>query len=183
STSRRNFGRVFMDNTGKVEATHDFKNANAIWEFRLLRPIPPFGGENAYIYFEPFIGTELGGNIVSPVKAAENRFIARGLFGTTLNAAVVLGADAPIQKVGFEASYVRRLLLRDEVSFKADDKGVFTPLPIGTSPRDYVSTKLNFVLSPFLGTYIGYEWGQLPPSYKLVNHKLKVGLSFGYKYQ
>jgi hypothetical protein len=182
-SERSNFGRTFVENTFKAEATHDFENANAIWSPRLIRPIPAIGGENAYIYFEPFLGFELGGNIVSPVAEAENKFIARGLFGSTMLVALALGADQPIQKVSFEAAYTRRLLFRDEVSFRVDDAGKFFPLNFGTNPRDFVSTKLNFTLSKFLGTYIGYDWGEVPPSYKLVNHRLKVGLNFRQKYK
>jgi hypothetical protein len=43
---------------------------------------------------------------------------------------------------------------------------------------DEASVKLRFMFTKTFGGYIGYQWGELPPAYKLSNHQLKMGLIF-----
>lgn len=172
--------RIIWRNAPKIEAERDFDNANFIWESRFRFMSRTYTGPRATLYFRPFVGHELGANLKSPVEEADGRFIYRLMTGTTLNLIFPLQA-ADLEDISFEASYIRRWPLRREVSFEEDDNGDLQPLPIGTSPRDHVNLKLNFNFTKSFGSTISYEYGELPPSFKLVDHKTSIGLTYKIK--
>jgi hypothetical protein len=46
----------------------------------------------------------------------------------------------------------------------------------GTNPRPHVVTTLDFMFTEYAGLSLGYEYGSLPPTFKLVNNKVSAGL-------
>ncbi|HVG20533.1 MAG TPA: hypothetical protein VNI02_15895 [Blastocatellia bacterium] len=165
-------------NIGRIESDRDFDNTNFAFASRLQilsRVVYP--GETSRFFFKPFFGAEVGKNLKSPVREAEGRAIARLLFGTNFNLVFDIG-DSDSQSIALESSYERRILLRREVGFKEVKDVGLVPVDFGTRPRDWAEAKLRFMFSKTFGGYIGYQWGELPPAYKLSNHQLKMGLIF-----
>jgi hypothetical protein len=171
------FRRLVWRNSPKIEAERDFDNANFIWESRFKLLSRTWSGPGATFYFRPFFGFELGANIVSPLAEAEGRFLFRPIAGTTLNLVFPIQKSG-LQDIGFEASYIRRWPLRRELSFEEDDDGNLKLLENGTDPRDYVKANFNISFTKKFGLTLGYEYGQLPPSFKLVDSKYGIGLTF-----
>ena len=112
----------------------------------------------------------------SPVRAARaRRGLARGLVGGSL----YINFDQSEDKtLSFQVDYVRRFLLRREVTFELDDDQKPVPLVIGKGPRDYLKTTLEYDFSKFAGFTLSYEYGRLPPNYQLVDHKYSLGLVY-----
>jgi hypothetical protein len=178
-----NFERLGLTNVswetdGRIEADRRFGNINAVWG-NTLYFIPPLLGqsEKALVYLQPFIGAELGRNLKSPVKEAEDRGIARATAGASLYLLFPLGKKN-LDSISFQTDYVRRWPLHGEVSFTEDDNGKLQPLFIGRNPRDYVSSKLEFNINDFWGVSIGYDHGRLPPNFQLVDSHYSVGFVF-----
>lgn len=174
---------LYLKNSLLIESQRNFRNTNFIAgsRFMLLPRVATFGQLN----FKPFLGAEVGKNLVSPVSAAEGKALARVLTGAYLNLNFKLGLPA-IKAIGFEGTYERRILLRREVGFKTVEEEGKEPrlvlVEYGKRPRQWAEAKLKFRFSELVGTYVGYEYGELPPAYKLVNHQLKVGLTFSGTY-
>lgn len=164
----------------KIESERDFDNTNLLLENRLKiglkrRPQKSWGP-----LFSPFIGQEIGKNLRSPLPEAEGNFLYRLKAGTLLNLYFEPGLKY-LQTVELDAEYTRRWPLRRELRFEEDDDKNLKLVEYGTRPRDYVRVNLNFILKDALGVTVGYEYGELPPSFKLVDHKLKLGLVFKIK--
>lgn len=180
SAATTGFFRYFiLYNNPKIEAEKDFDNTNALLETRL-----DFGTRNLAKkpwtpIFTPFIGQEIGKNLKSPVKEAENSFLYRLKAGTKLN--LFFQPKKFLKEVELDAEYTRRWLLRRELSFEKDGDGNLRLLEISKKPRDYVRANLNFFFTENIGVTVGYEYGSLPPSFKLVDHKSNIGVIFKFK--
>lgn len=172
--------RINWRNAPKIESGRDFDNTNFIWESRFRFISRTYASKHMTFYFRPFIGQELGANINSPVREAQGKFLYRPLAGTTLNLIFPM-QSAGLHAISFEGSYIRRWPLRPEVSFEEDDDGNLKALTIGKSPRDYVTAKANFDFTKAFGLSVGYEYGELPPNFKLVDHKTTIGLTYKIK--
>lgn len=161
----------------KIEAERDFGNVNAVLDhnlkFGLRRPVPKTWAP----VITPFIGQELGKNLQSPLDAAEGGSIYRLKAGTFLNL-FFEPAMRGLRKIEVDAEYTRRWPLRRELYFEEDDEGALRLVEISKRPRDYVRANLNFMFRDDFGASVGYEYGELPPSFKLVDHKLKIGLVY-----
>lgn len=171
------FGDLFWENSGKFEAQRDFENNNIVWESRFVATLNLLNNEKTQIFLDPFLGTELGTNLDSPVKEAEGRAVSRVFAGATLSL-IPFRRRESTDIISLEASYIRRWPLKEEVSFTEDKDGNLKPLFIGTSPREFVDTKVNFQFNNFFGVFAGYEYGELPPSYKLIDHRFRIGLVY-----
>lgn len=177
-----NFGA--FDHKIKLESERDFGNTNLLYDtrFTFLPVARPKGNTNFKVFPNPFIGGEFGKNLHSPLKAAEGDGIARLLAGVDLRFAFYLKKDSEEPEINWTTSYVRRWLLTDELSFKADDDGKLQLRQFGTNPRDYFSSKLSYKFTKFAEVFTEYEWGQVPPSYKLVDHRFRLGFAYKYKF-
>jgi len=186
---------AYFNNDIKLESERDFDNTNFIYDTRLtfLPPAFPKGfkklGENSKlttnnykVFVNPFIGGEFGKNLRSPLQAAEGDGIARLLAGVDLRIAIFIKKNEKAPDINWTTSYARRWLLTDELSFKADDDGNLQLRTFGKSPRDYVLSKFSYKLTKFFDVFTAYEWGQVPPSYKLVDHRFRVGFAYKYKF-
>ncbi len=175
---------AYFDHKVKLESERDFGNTNLIYDTRFtFLPTPrPKGKRSFKIFPDPFIGGEFGKNLRSPLKAAEGDGIARLLIGADVRLAFWVKKDSDEPDINWTTSFVRRWLLTDELSFEADKDGKLQLRRFGTNPRDYVSSKVSYKLSKFLNVFVEYEWGQVPPSYKLVDHRFRLGLAYKYKF-
>lgn len=173
--------RIIWRNAPKIESERDFGNTNFIWESRFRFMSRTYEGKHTTFYFRPFMGHELGANINSPLKEAEHKFLYRLMTGTTLNLIFPIEVTG-LNDISFEGSYIRRWPLRREVTFEEDDDGNPQPLRFGKGPHDYVSTKFNVNFTKAFGLTVGYEYGSLPPTYKLVDHKTTIGLTYKVKF-
>lgn len=168
---------VVWDLTPGFESDRRFDNVNVLLGNRFVFVPRVFGNTNR-IYLQPFIGFEVGRNIKSPVKEAEDRAIARGTVGGSLYLNLMPKAD---KALSFQIDYVRRFLLLREISFTENDDKKLVPLPVGRGPRDYVKVILEYGFTDFLGTALSYEYGRLPPNFQLVDHKYGFGLTYKFK--
>ncbi len=79
---------IFWKNKGLLEAERDFDNVNLTWGSRFtlaLRPWQDRRAEKVLFYVRPFIGTEVGKNLSSPVPEADGGTLARLVAGSSLN--------------------------------------------------------------------------------------------------
>ncbi len=166
---------------GKIESERDFDNTNLIFNLQtnfVVTPIPL--GKKATLTFDPYIGTELGKNLNSPLAAAKGDCIARLLGGTNVLIDIPI-ENSGLQGIVWETSYTRRWLLSNELGFKTNDANELVLTKFGKSPRDYFQSKVEFTINKFLNPYISYEWGEVPPSYKLLDHRFRVGFVYKFK--
>lgn len=187
-----NFARVvrkhfYWDNEVKIESERDFDNTNFIFSTRGIW-IPAGqvltrknGDPTSLVFFRPYTGVELGKNLRSQVAAAKGDGIARVLVGADLRFNVPINLDKG-QEINWTNSFTRRWLLSNELGYEVDDDGVPQLVRFGRSPRDYFNSKASFGFNKFFGAFIEYEWGQLPPSYKFVEHRFRAGLFFKFKF-
>lgn len=170
---------VFWDNDGLIESDRDFDNTNIRWGSKFIFPLKTWQDRRAkkvLFYVRPFIGTELGKNLKSPLPEADGGGLARVLGGATLNLKFPLRKLGKDSSISLEALYERRWLLKREISFEEQEDGSLKSVTFGTNPRDWVEGKLIFKFNQFFGPFIGYEYGEQPPAFKLVDHKMKIGL-------
>lgn len=175
---------IFWKNDGFFEAQRDFDNTNLTWGSRFtfaLRPWQDPRAKKVLFYLRPFIGTELGKNLTSPVPEADGGTLARLVAGSSLN------LRFPFRKIdkdgafSLAVTYERRWPLKREVSFEEDDDGNLKTVTFGTNPRDWVDAKFIFKVNKFFGPFIGYQYGSQPPSFKLVDHQMKIGFLISVK--
>ena len=133
------------------------------------------------VFFRPFIGLEFGKNLRSPLVAAEGNFVFRPLAGAKLRFNYPLNEDEE-REINWETTYTRRWLLRNELGFRTNDDNELVLTEFGKSPRDYVQSKFSYGLAKFFDVFIAYDWGQVPPSYKLVDHRFRVGFAYKFKW-
>jgi hypothetical protein len=165
----------------KIESERDFDNTNLIFNGNLsLVPTTIPIGKRSTLSLDPFIGTELGKNLKSPLPAARGDGIARVLAGANIILDVPL-AKTGLQGITWDTSYTRRWLFSNELGFKTNDDDELVLTTYGKSPRDFFQSKVEFTINKFLNPYVSYEWGEVPPSYKLVDHRFRVGFVYKFK--
>jgi hypothetical protein len=174
------FPTVALINSGKIEAPKNFNNINALWEQRWLFPSAqiPGKGKRFRMFLDPFVGSELGKNLKSPLKAAEGKGIARLMAGVNLTLQIPVKNLVALKGFEFTSSYIRRWPLKRELLVDKDTNGNLVPLTLSKGPKDYSDSKFIIKVNDYFGPYIGYEWGRLPPNYELVDHKWTLGLLF-----
>jgi len=178
----RHFGlrNVSWETDGRIEADRRFGNVNALWG-NTLYLIPPLVGESKNLkvlaFLQPLVGFELGHNLKSPLKLAEDRTLARATAGGSLYLLFNTG-NKYLDSISFQTDYIRRWPLRSEVTFTEDDKGNLLPLFFGRNPRDYVTSKIEFNVNDFFGIAVGYDYGRLPPNFKLVDSHFTLGFVY-----
>src|SRR5574341_1014724 len=167
-------------NSGKIEAPKDFDNINALWESKWLFPSShfPWNTKKFRIFLDPFVGHELGKNLRSPLKSIEGHTLARLMTGADLTIQIKVTNLTALKGFEFDSSYIRRWPLKRELLFDKDTSGNLVPVALSKGPKDYSDSKFVIKVNDFFGPYIGYEWGRLPPDYKLVDHKWTFGLLF-----
>jgi hypothetical protein len=84
-----------------------------------------------------------------------------------------------LKRIDFSAAYKVRLLHTAEPFTETVGGEEVTTLR--KKPRHYVGSNLDFMFSDALGISLKYQYGSLPPAFKLVNHSVSVGLTFKLK--
>jgi hypothetical protein len=176
------FRSFYYDNGVKIESQRDFKNTNLIYETRLTVNFKTFPPAPSKTFFRPrmFFGGEFGKNLKSPLPAAEGDGIARVLAGAAIDFLLLLN-EKEESEIAITNEYIRRWPLSKELGFKADDAGVLQLVDFGKGPRDYFKSGISWQFNKFAGIFVNYEWGRVPPSYKLVDHSVKAGFLFKLK--
>lgn len=172
------FNGAFYDNDVKLESERDFDNTNLIYDTRFIF-LPSSltkGNKNLQVFINPFIGAELGKNLKSPLNAAEGDGIARVLGGADLRLAFLNAKGKPW--ANWTTSYTRRWLLSNELGYDTDDDNNLVLIQYGKGPREFFESKFSFAVSKFADAFIAYDWGQVPPSYKKIDHRFRIGFEF-----
>lgn len=180
----KNFPAASFTTAAKIESERDFDNTNFISDTRfiILPKARPKGAQKKLkVFFRPFIGLEMGKNLRSPLAAAEGNFIFRPLAGAKLRFNYPLNEDEE-REINWETSFTRRWLLRNELGYETNDDNELVLTQFGKSPRDYVQSKFSYGLAKFFDVFVAYDWGQLPPSYELVDHRFRVGFAYKFKW-
>lgn len=162
------------------ESDRRFDNVNFVWSNRFTLVSKTYFGKMAKFRFTIPIGNEMGVNLSSPIKEAEHRFIDRPFVGFFSSLVFPLQKPA-MRRIGFEFDYIRRFPLRREITFDVDEDDNLIVKSFGKNPREYIKAKLNFDFNKAFGIAVGYEYGQKPPLYKLVDSKFTVGLTYKIK--
>jgi hypothetical protein len=179
---------VFWHNSAKVEGDRDFDNVNAIFGSKFLFPLKPVfltpvTRDRAFFALTPFVGFEGGKNLKSPVAEADGRGLARILVGSNIFARIYQGKES-FARITLDGVYERRWPLRAEIGFRSEtievengkDKDILVPAIFGSRPRQWAEMKLNYNFNEFFSSFVGYQYGELPPAYKLVDHAFRFGL-------
>lgn len=168
---------VWSRNVLKLEGTRDLDHVNTVLENRLTLQSPTWDLKNgAVLYARPFFGNEAGYTLASPADEASGRFIERLMAGGSITFRQALESEG-LEKFSVQAAVVRRWPLRDEVHFQ-DDDGDASALRLGKAPRTHLLASLGLDVTTHFGVAVKYEWGELPPAYKLVDGKLSFGFTY-----
>jgi hypothetical protein len=181
-SSRRGISS-YVSLEGKLESERDFENTNAIAAVRytLLPSVFPTGRKKRFrVWFEPFAGGEFGKNLRSPLKSIQGNGVSRLLIGSTATLKIFVNKPG-LKNIVWQNSYIRRWLLKEELSFKTDDDGDLVLQSLGRGPREYFDSKLMFKFNDYFNPYLAYDWGMVPPSYKKVDHRYRLGFIYQFK--
>lgn len=157
------------------ESDKQFRDINTIFRFRSYFLVRNFGSGRLQFLPQPYLGFEVGDNVKSPVSRAYVGGIARPSAGVHvyLN---FFKAATPGRQAFVESEYIRRWPLRGEPVFSQDKSGNLVLNSVGTSPRDCVTTKIEYDFVDYFGITVQHDYGELPPVFTKVNNKYTVGL-------
>jgi hypothetical protein len=127
----------------------------------------------------PEVGLEIGNNFSNAVNSKGQGAIARGVLGgnlsTTFNPKLKL-----FQGIHLTSDYKLRAPTRAEVftNTKTDSAGKTVDVPfLSTKPRHYIKNELGFTLWDPISFTVTHEYGTIPPAFRLVDHKVSLGLT------
>lgn len=160
----------------RIEADRSFTDENFISDSRFTVELPSIVSKSKTFhgYLEPFVGVEAGKNLKAPLSQVDGTGRARPMAGASF--ALTFTKIPRLKALSFTSDYARRWPLLPELGFKADANNVLQLTQVGTSPKDRVVSKINFMFTDWLGAYFGHEYGSEPPDFKLVDNKLTTGL-------
>lgn len=172
--------------SAEVESDRKFRVTNFIssHEFKYIFepvPYPKVGTPKSNLFFRPFIGSEFGVNLKSAV-ARDERTIARLKAGATLVYKIFEPfGDLGVKSLSWESKFEERWFLTKEQAYDTNSSGNLILRDFGRKPRAYFSSVLLFKLNDRFGPSISYEWGELPPLFKKVEHRTKLGFTYSFK--
>lgn len=175
------FSRIDWAATAKIESDREFNNTNFLGTGRLTLPFFPVNTRSTRWTFKLFGGIDAGKNLKSPAVLADGRGIMRPFAGASMF--VGLFRRAKIFPFSFEGNYTHRWLLARELKLVENNNGNVTAAFFSKRPRYFIDTKFTFQFNEFWGAYAGYQYGEKPPSYKLVDNTFKLGLVFKFKFK
>jgi hypothetical protein len=124
---------------------------------------------------DAWVGLEVGANLKHDETIDPSGLVLR--FVPRAKAYVIVPAARFVKKVVVGADYVARLLASDEVL--VDTRPGASPVPVAdTRVRHHIEVAATANLTDWIGLKVSYEYGSLPPTFKLVNHSGKVTLVF-----
>jgi len=154
---------------------HDVNGVFADYEYFVLRGV---GNKWLWLSPEPTVGLETGSNLKAQSAGTYPQAILRTDFGMNTVFDFFPNPSKRKSLLSLETAYIRRLLLHPEPVYTQNSKGNLILNGIGTQPRDHVTVKLNYSLTPYVALTGGYEYGELPPVYTKVDHKYTFGVTF-----
>lgn len=158
-----------------LEADKNFSNLNDILQFLNYFNTPAYG-KTLQFTARPVVGLEAGGNSKTAKGAVYQGTIVRPQGGLHIYAN--LFRNKTFTRAAFiESDYRRRWPLHTEPASSSDSSGKLT-FTKGTSPRDYVSTKIGYDFTQYFGFSIQHDYGSLPPLFTKVQNKYTFGLTF-----
>jgi hypothetical protein len=131
--------------------------------------------------FTPSFGADLGRNLHSKVVRTD-KAIARlkGSLNLTLSIPRPFG-NLIFQSLKWENDFTQRWFLANEQAYDRDGDGNLILVGFGKGPRSHFTSNLQFKLNDYFGPSLTYEWGQIPPLYEKVNHRLTLGFTYSFK--
>jgi len=123
------------------------------------------------------VGLELGSNARAPKAGLYDGIVLRPAIGVHFYLNVFTSKDFK-KTASIESDYVRRWPMYSEPNSVTDSSGKVQISSVGTNPRDYVTTKLNFDFDSYFGFTLQHDYGELPPLFTRVQNKYSVGLVF-----
>lgn len=144
--------------------------------------------KHSYVTFYPFLALETGENLSKPAKIekipvnlSSYNAILRGVLGT--DAALVTvspddkGKGGMVNTFSLTGSYRVRLPAFDEPEVRTLHQ--VTTVDLTTKARHWVEGDINF--APWSFKYLAitgkYQYGELPPLFKLLDHSFTIGLT------
>jgi len=169
------FRWVDLEPAVQGESDKQFRDINTMFRFRSYFLMRVFGSGRLQLLPQPFLGLETGGNVRAPVPGAYPGAIARPSAGihVYLN---FFKTSTPGRQAFIESEYVRRWPLLSEPVFSQDQSGSLVLKSVGTNPRDYVTTKVEYDFVDYFGITVQHDYGELPPVFTRVKNKYTVGL-------
>lgn len=171
----RTFTWVDLEPAIQGESDKQFSDINMIFRFRSYFLMRVFGSGRLQLLPQPFLGLETGGNVRSPVSGAYPGGIARPSAGlhVYLN---FFKSSSPGRQAFIESEYIRRWPLLSEPTFSPNQSGTLVLKSVGTNPRDYVTTKMEYDFVDYFGITVQHDYGELPPVFTKVKNKYTIGL-------
>lgn len=166
-----------------LESDRRFEDLNTIFSFRNYFVLRSFGTRLQFVPLAS-IGLEAGNNIRAPQVNLYKRGIVRPDIG--MHVYLNLYSKNYSRVLAFlESDYVRRWPVEPEPIFTQDSAGNLRLASVGTSPRDYVTTKFEFDFNKYFGITLGHTYGELPPLYTKISNQYSLGLVLksGLKYK
>jgi hypothetical protein len=180
-------GVLFTWLIGGAEFERQAKNTNFISSPLLDFPVRLRGKINDKTMIVPVlipeIGMEVGNNFGNAVNSGGQGFIARGVLGGNLS--VTFNPKVKLfQGIHLTSGYKLRLPAREEVftNTTTNSSGKVIDVPfLSTKPRHYIKNELGFTLWEPISLTITHEYGDIPPAFRLVNHKVTIGLTLSFQ--
>lgn len=184
---RREKRQYFLfESSAEIESDRHFQVTNFItgqelkWKVRPLILRDSEKQPKANLILTPFIGADMGWNLHSEI-ARKDKAIARLKAGAvlTFNINKPFG-DLIFQSLKWENRFTQRWFLAKEQAYDTDDDNLILR-DFGKRPRSHFVSNLEFKLNDYFGPSIIYESGELPPLYKKVDHRIKLGFTYSFK--
>jgi hypothetical protein len=176
-------GVIFTWLFAGTEFERQAKNTNSISSPLLEFPLRLRGAIHQHSdivpVLTPEIGMEIGNNFENAVHSGGQGVIARGVLGG--NFSITFNPKLKLfQGIHLTSGYKLRLPATDEVFTltKTDASGKTVDVPsLNTKPRHYIKNELAFTLWDPISFTITHEYGEIPPAFRLVDHKVAMGLT------
>jgi hypothetical protein len=173
--NNKTFTWVDIEPAVQGESDKQFRDINTIFRLRSYFLMRVFGSGRLQLLPQPFLGFETGGNARSPVPGAYPGGIARPNAGVHMYFNF-FKSSKPGRQAFIESEYIRRWPLLGEPIFSQTSSGALVLSSVGTSPRDYVTTKAEYDFEDYFGITLQHDYGMLPPVFNKVNNKYTIGL-------
>ena len=173
-------GLILRSDALGVEFDKENRNRNLMTELNGTLVLPPARlNDNTFAAIDFMTGFE-GGHNYRHTLDEDNGLggLWRWKFGINVYF-VALKPPRVFKRIDFNAGYNVRLLHTAEPFTETIGGEEMTRLT--KKPRHHVSSNLDFMFSDALGISLKYQYGSLPPAFKLVNHSASVGLTFKLK--
>ena len=127
----------------------------------------------------PTIGVEAGHNFKNAVSGDTGRGIFRAVAGASL--LFRFNPKLPgFKGIDFSSAYTLRIPAVEEIytlTEKVNGDDVDKPF-LGSNPRHYVKSELNFKITDPFSITIKHEYGAIPPVFRKVDNKLSIGFTY-----